>query len=83
MDALNCLTRASTVDGEYEPGNVGYGNQRVLTFDAATATSYQDWDQPSSKCEDWDSQGGRARRQQDRVIRNKAAQPFQANAMMR
>jgi len=29
------------VDGEYRLGNVGYGDQRVLTFDAATAANHE------------------------------------------
>jgi len=41
MDALNSPTRASMVDGEYRLGNVGYGDQRVLTFDAATAANHE------------------------------------------
>lgn len=37
MDALSSPTQVSMVDGEYWFVKVGYGSQRVRTFDAATA----------------------------------------------
>ena len=81
MDALNSSTRASMVDGVHGPGNVGYGDQTVPTFDAATATDYRKVERPSTQCEDSDSQRIVMRNVDSKTQQvNKAAQRFWADA---